>query len=223
MSKSFNNVIVPDDVIKEYSADTLRVYEMFMGPFGQTINWSTKGVQGCYRFLNRVWQLFNQSKKIGKKTDQELLSKLHQLIKKVGDDLESMKFNTAIAAFMEFSNYWAEDKRALSKGEAEIFLRLLAPFAPHISEELWDKFGHHKSIFLEKWPQYDEKLIEEETWQLVIQINGKVRDKIEVSKSASEKEIKELALSQEKVKKWLGNQQPKKVIYIPNRLINLVI
>jgi len=224
MSKSFNNVIRPDEVIKEYSADTLRAYEMFMGPFDQAINWSTKGVQGCYRFLNRVWQLFNQPKKIAKKTDKELLSKLHQLIKKVSQDLESMKFNTAIAAFMEFINAWTEDERTLAKKEAEIFLRLLAPFAPHLCEELWEKFAkHHKSIFLEKWPQYDEKLIEEEAWQLIIQINGKLRDKIKVQKGASEKEIKELALSQEKVKKWLDNQQPKKIIYIPNRLINLVV
>jgi leucyl-tRNA synthetase len=223
MSKSFNNVIKPDDVIKQYGADTLRTYEMFMGPFDQMINWSTKGVQGCFRFLNRVWQLFSDKQKIGAKTDKKLLSKLHQLIKKVGDDLESMKFNTAMAAFMEFTNAWTEDKRLLPKKEAEIFLRLLAPLAPHISEELWENLGYKKSIFLEKWPQYDEKLIEEETWQLIIQINGKVRDKIEVKKDISEEEVKKLALSQEKVQKWLAHKKPKKVIYIPNRLINLVV
>ena len=110
MSKSFNNVIRPDDVIKEYGADTLRIYEMFMGPYGQMINWSTKGVQGCFRFLNRVWQMFDDQQKIGSKTDKELLSKLHQLIKKVGHDLETMKFNTAVASFMEFTNLWAEEK-----------------------------------------------------------------------------------------------------------------
>ena len=223
MSKSFNNVIKPDDVIKQYGADTLRTYEMFMGPFDQMINWSTKGVQGCWRFLNRVWQIFNNKQKIDTQTDKELLSKLHQLIKKVGDDLEAMKFNTAVAAFMEFTNLWTEEKRFLAKKEAEIFLGLLAPLAPHISEELWEKFGHKKSIFLEKWPQYDKKLIEEETWQLIIQINGKVRDKIEVKKDITEKEVKELTLAQEKIKKWLDNKKPKKIIYIPNRLINLVV
>ena len=223
MSKSFNNVIKPDDVIEQYGTDTLRVYEMFMGPFDQMINWSTKGVQGCFRFLNRVWQIFNNEQKIDTQTDKELLSKLHQLIKKVDDDLEAMKFNTAVAAFMEFVNGWAGDKRVLSKKEAEIFLRLLAPLAPHISEELWNKLGYKKSVFLEKWPQYDKKLIEQETWQLIIQINGKVRDKIEVKKGISEEKVKELALSQEKVKKWLDNKKPKKVIYIPNRLINLVV
>jgi len=223
MSKSFNNVIKPDDVIKECGADTLRVYEMFMGPFDQMINWSTKGVQGCYRFLNRVWQIFSDQQKIGSKTDKELLSKLHQLIKKVGDDLEAMKFNTAVAAFMEFVNSWTEDKRVLAKKEAEIFLRLLAPLAPHLTEELWETSGHKKSIFLEKWPQYSQKLIKQETWQLIIQINGKVRDKIEVKKDITEREVKELTLAQEKIKKWLTNKPPKKIIYIPNRLINLVI
>jgi len=223
MSKSFNNVIKPDDVIKQYGADTLRIYEMFMGPFDQMINWSTKGVQGCWRFLNRVWQLFNDEKKFGPKTDKELLAKLHQLIKKVGDDLEAMKFNTAVAAFMKFVNAWTETQRTLTKKQAEIFLRLLAPLAPHISEELWNNLGHKKSIFLEKWPTYAQKLIEQETFQLIIQINGKVRDKIEVKKGISEKEVKELTLSQEKVQKWLGNKKPKKVIYIPNRLVNLVV
>ena len=223
MSKSFNNVIRPDDVIDQYGTDTLRVYEMFMGPFDQMINWSTKGVQGCWRFLNRVWQMFNDQQKIGSKTDKELLTKLHQLIKKVDNDLEAMKFNTAVAAFMEFTNAWAREKRVLSKKEAEIFLRLLAPLAPHISEELWEQLGHRESILKEKWPQYSQKLIEEENFQLIIQINGKVRDKIEVEKGISEKEVKELALSREKVQKWLNNKKPKKVIYIPKRLINLVV
>ncbi len=223
MSKSFNNVIKPDDVIKQYGTDTLRVYEMFMGPFDQMINWSTKGVQGCFRFLNRVWQMFNNEQKIGTKTDKELLSELHQLIKKVDDNLEAMKFNTAVAFFMEFINSLSEEGRTLAKKEAEIFLRLLAPLAPHISEELWNKLGHKKSVFLEKWPQYDKKLIEQETWQLIIQINGKVRDKIEVKKGISEKEVKEIALSQEKIKKWLKNKKLKKIIYVPNRLVNLVV
>lgn len=223
MSKSFDNVIKPDAVVDQFGADTLRVYEMFMGPFDQTINWSTQGVQGCFRFLNRVWQIFNDSKKITKTTDQELIIKLHQLIKKVDQDMEVMKFNTAIAAFMKFTNLWTEGKRSLSKKEAETFLKLLAPTAPHISEELWEKVGNKKSIFLEKWPRYDEKLIQEKSWQLVIQINGKVRDKIEVKKDISEKEVKELALSQDRVKKWLNNKEPKKIIYVPGKLINLVV
>jgi leucyl-tRNA synthetase len=223
MSKSFDNVIRPDDVIKEYGADTLRTYEMFMGPFDQTISWSIKGVQGCFRFLNRVWQVYSSKEKIANQTNKELIAKLHQLIKKVSQDLESMKFNTAVAALMEFSNAWSEDGKTLSKEDAVVFLKLLAPIAPHISEELWQKIGNRKSIFLEKWPEYDEKLTQQETWQLIIQINGKVRDKIEVKKGISQREAEKAALSQEKVKKWLSGKRPKRVIYIPDRLINLVI
>ncbi|MFH1938183.1 MAG: leucine--tRNA ligase [Patescibacteria group bacterium] len=223
MSKSFGNVINPDDVVSEYGADTLRTYEMFMGPFDQMIGWNTKGVQGCFRFLNKVWQIFNNKDKISKTTNKELVTKLHQSIKKVTEDLEAMKFNTAIAALMEFVNSWMEQGKSLSKKDADIFLKLLSPFAPHITEELWECLGYKKSISLEKWPQYDEKSTQEETWSLIIQINGKVRDKIEVKKGISEKEAKELALSQEKIKKWLENKKPKKIIYIPNRLINLVV
>jgi len=223
MSKSFDNVINPDDVIKEYGADALRVYEMFMGPFDQTINWSAKGLQGCFRFLNKVWQIFNNKEKIGSITSKELTNKLHQVIKKVSDDLEDMKFNTAIAMMMEFTNKWQEEKMILSKKNAQMFLKLLSPFAPHITEELWEKLGNKRSIFLEKWPEYDKKLIQEKTLQLIIQINGKVRDKIEVEMNISEAEAKKITLSQDKVKKWLNNKKPKKIIYIPNRLINLVI
>lgn len=223
MSKSFNNVIRPDDVIKEYGADTLRTYEMFMGPFDQTISWSAKGVQGCFRFLNRVWQIYGDRGKIAGRTNKELIARLHQLIKKVNQDLESMKFNTAVAALMEFSNAWLEDGKALSKKDALVFLKLLAPIAPHISEELWQKAGRQKSIFLEKWPEYDEKLTQQETWQLIVEINGKVRDKIEVKKGLSRKEAEKAALSRGKVKKWLFGKKPKKVIYVPGRLINLVI
>ncbi|MFH1460917.1 MAG: leucine--tRNA ligase [Patescibacteria group bacterium] len=227
MSKSFGNVIRPDDVVKQYGADTLRLYEMFMGPFDQAISWSVKGVQGCYRFLNRVWQIFGDKEKINKESSQELITKLHQTIKKAGDDLDKMKFNTAVAAMMEFINAWAEPGRTLTKKDAETFLKILAPLAPHFSEELWSASvktsADKQSIFEQKWPEYNEKLAREKAWQLVIQINGKVRDKIEVKKGISEAEIKKLALEQEKIKKWLGDKKPKKIIYIPERLINLVV
>ena len=223
MSKSFNNVVNPDDTITEYGADTLRIYEMFMGPFDQTISWSIKGVQGCFRFLNKVWQIFNSKGKIGKVSDKKLITKLHQLIKKVNDDLDNMKFNTAVAVMMEFVNAWSEDGKILSKKDAQAFLYLLSPFAPHIVEELWNKLGNKESIFKEEWPEYDKKLIQEETVQLIVQINGKVRDKIEIKIGLSEKEVQELILSQEKIQKWLDAKKIKKFIYIPNRLVNLVI
>jgi len=223
MSKSFDNVINPDDIVKQYGADTLRTYEMFMGPFDQMISWSTKGVQGCFRFLNKVWGLYNDKGKIGKESNKELVTKLHQTIKKVGDDIENMKFNTAVASMMEFANAWFEQKKVLSKKDAQKFLYCLSPFAPFISEELWQGLGNKQSVFKEEWPEADEKLTQEATWNLIIQINGKVRDKIEVEKGISEEKAKELALNQEKIKKWLDNKKPKKVIYIPKRLINLVI
>ncbi|MFH1820537.1 MAG: class I tRNA ligase family protein, partial [Candidatus Nealsonbacteria bacterium] len=192
-------------------------------PFDQMISWSTKGVQGVFRFLNKVWVLYNDKNKIGKQSDKELITKLHQVIKKVSQDIENMKFNTAVAMMMEFINLWSQEKRVLSKKDAQVFLYLLSPFAPFISEELWQILGNKESVFKEKWPKHDEKLIQEETEQLIIQINGKVRDKIEVRKGISEAEIKKLALAQEKIQKWLGDKNPKKIIYIPERLVNLVV
>jgi len=223
MSKSKGNVVNPDQVIKSHGADSLRLYEMFMGPYDQAIEWSTQGLEGAYRFLNRIWQLFNQKDKITSSIDKETLTKLHQLIKKITSDLKEMKFNTAVAAFMEFANFWSEDKKTLSKKDAGLFLTLLACFVPHIAEELWEGLGNKKSVFLQSWPKADEKIAQEETFDLIIQINGKVRDKIQVSKNISEQEAKDLALNQDKIKKWLADKQPKKVIYIAGRLINLVV
>jgi len=228
MSKSFGNVINPDKIIEGYGADSLRLYEMFIGPFDQAINWSTEGLEGCYRFLKKVWGLFSNDK-ISQKTNKNLTQKLHYTIKKVSDDLESMKFNTAIASMMEFVNMRialsdrAKKENILSKKDAEKFLKILSVFAPHICEELWQKLGHKSSIFKEKWPKYDEKLIKKETFELVIQVNGKVRDKIEVSVDISEEEVRGLALRRERIKKWLGIKKPKKVIFIKGRLVNIVI
>jgi len=223
MSKSFGNVINPDEVVKKYGADSLRLYEMFMGPFEQAINWSTEGLEGCYRFLKRVWNLFQVEDKIGKTTNKDLAQKLHYTIKKIGDDLENMKFNTAVAGMMEFVNLWNEKNNALSKKDAEDFLKILAPFAPHICEELWSKLSHKTSIFKENWPKYDEKLIKKQTFELVIQINGKVRDKVEVNIDISEDDAKKIVLEREKIKNWLKGQAPKKVIFITGRLVNMVI
>ncbi len=223
MSKSFGNVINPDKVVEKYGADSLRLYEMFMGPFEQAINWSIEGLEGCYRFLKRVWALFQNERKFGKTTSKELVQKMHYTIKKVGDDLENMKFNTAVSTMMEFINLWSEKDNILSKKDAENFLKILASFTPHVCEELWAKLGHKTSIFKEKWPKYDEKLIKKQTFELVIQINGKVRSKIEVSADISEDEAKKLALSNDRVKNWLKGQTPKKIIFVKGKLINIVV
>lgn len=229
MSKSRGNVINPDKVIEGYGADSLRLYEMFMGPFEQAINWSTEGLEGCYRFLKKVWFVFQNKNKFGKKSSKELLQKLHQTIKKVSEDLENMKFNTAVAVMMEFVNLWQEEKSILSKKDAGYFLKILAPFCPHITEELWFRVNLRNyprksaSIFKERWPQFDKKLIKKDAFELVIQINGKIRDKVKVSIDISEKEAKKLSLEREKIKEWLKGQKPKKVIYVKGRLINIVL
>jgi len=223
MSKSFGNVINPDEVVKKYGADSLRLYEMFMGPYEEAINWSTEGLEGCWRFLKRIWVLFGNKDKIEKTTSKDLIQKLNYTIKKINDDLENMKFNTAVASMMEFMNLWSEKDNVLVKKDAENFLKILAPFTPHICEEIWANLGHKTSIFKESWPKYDEKLIKKETIELVIQINGKVRDKIEVSAEISKEEAEKLALASEKIKTWLKNQKPKVVIFVKGKLINIVI
>ena len=225
MSKSFGNVVNPDDVVKKYGADTLRVYEMFMGPFDQAISWSTQGVKGVSRFLEKVWRLvleFSENKK--DKIDGPIILKaLHKLNKKIDEELEVMKFNTIIAAFMEFINLAQKHKEEVGKEVIEKFLILLSPFAPHLTEELWQRLGRKSSITLEKWPEPNPEFLKEETIALIIQVNGKVRDKIKVKSDISEKEAKELAISQEKIKNWIGDKNIKKVVFIPGKLINIVI
>ncbi len=228
MSKSFGNVINPDEVVEGYGADSLRLYEMFMGPFSQAINWSTEGLEGCYRFLKKVWVLFGDKKKINPsigsgQTSKELIRKLHYTIKKVGDDLENMRFNTTVSAMMEFNNLWQEKGLVLSQKDAESFLKILAPFCPHICEEIWSHLRNKDSIFKEQWPNYDEKLIRKEIFELVIQINGKVRDKVKADADISEKQAGKLALEREKIKEWLGNKKTKKIVFIKGRLINIVV
>jgi len=227
MSKSRGNVINPDEIVKKYGADTIRLYEMFMGPYEDEIAWSTESLEGCARFLKKIWNLFENSSKISEQTSRDLIQKLHYTIKKVGDDIDNMKFNTAISSMMELINMWQTENNILSKKDAEDFLKILAPFAPHIAEELYFKIKSQKSkiksIFDKSWPEYDEKLIKKDKIDLIIQINGKVRDKIEVNVDISEKEATKLVLSNDKIKTWLNNQEPKKIIFIKNKLVNIVI
>jgi len=233
MSKSFGNVINPDNIVKEYGADTLRVYEMFMGPFDQAISWSAQGVKGVFRFLNRVWKLVLDFK-TSKKSRDRVIKEIHKLDKKIEEDLEATKFNTAIAAFMEFLNFanlnpegkpsasYGASKKEIGRDVIERFLILLAPFAPHITEELWHQLGHRDSIHKQKWPKYNPRLIKEEIITLVIQINGRVRDKIEVEAGISEKKAKELALMSKKIQNWISGKEIKKVIFVQEKLINIV-
>ena len=226
MSKSRGNVVAPDPLVKEYGADTVRLFLSFMGPYDQGGPWSSKGMMGLYRFLKKVWQLSQE--KIGSKTSPELSIKLHQTIKKVTEDLDGLKFNTAVAAMMEFSNAWMSGPKAggLTKQDTGVFLRLLAPFAPHITEELWVEALKNKfSIHTQPWPKYDPKLAREEKVEIVIQVNGKLRDRLEVERKKAEErsKIEKLAKESEKVQKYLKSKKIKKTIFVPGKLINFVI
>ena len=228
MSKSKGNVISPDDVIKEYGADTLRVYEMFIGPFSQAIAWDIKGIKGSRRFLEKIWalkfkcQISNVKSMANDKYQKELQKLIHKTIKKVSEDIENMKFNTAVSALMMLANEMDKQKEIL-KSDYEILVKLISPFAPHLAEELWRSIGNQKSIFLEKWPEYDKTLIKESTVNLIVQINGRVRDKIQVKIGLSQSQTKEKALASDKVQSWLKPDQIKKVIFIQDKLINFVV
>lgn len=217
MSKSLGNVINPDDIIAEFGADALRMYEMFMGPFNQAISWDPHGILGCTRFLEKVYRV--GAEKIAKKGEDVVLTKLlHKTIKKVGEDIESMSFNTAISAMMVFMNE-AASKESVPSNIWKAFLQILAPFAPHLAEELWDE---KKSIHISEWPTYDAKLIVEDSFELIIQVNGKVRDKVSASMNTSQADAEKLAMSREETKKWL-TATPKKIVFVPNRLINFIV
>jgi len=231
MSKSRGNVVNPDDVVGKFGADTLRVYLMFMGPYDSTMPWNTKGLEGSFRFLSRIWRIYqsaNQRTKISQKTSVTLAPLLVRLIKKVGSDIEVLKYNTAIAAMMEFINAWMADPAAagLSKADASNFLKLLAPFAPFTAEELWHEVLKNKSsIHVQVWPKFDPKLIKAEKITIAIQVNGKLRGQIEVQSAIgnSQSEIEKLAKEEPRVAKYLAGQKIKRTIFVPGRLINFVV
>ncbi|MCH8987040.1 class I tRNA ligase family protein, partial [Patescibacteria group bacterium] len=206
MSKSKGNVVNPDEYFQKYGADTVRMYLMFLGPFSEGGDWSDKGIVGISRFLNRVWNAKTGSA-------SEVLR--HRTIKKVTEDMEGLRYNTAIAALMEYFNESAVIDETL--------LLLLAPLAPHVSAELWERSGYKGSIHEKPWPKYDAKKIVEKKIRLVLQVNGKVRDVVEVAANISEKQAKETALQSEKIQKWLVDKKIKKTIVVPGKLVNIVI
>jgi leucyl-tRNA synthetase len=224
MSKRYGNVIRPDDICKKFGADSLRIYEMFMGPFEQEISWQERGVVGCFRFLQKAWKLIEKlqiSSDKSKIKNSKIKKLIHKTIKKVSEDIENFRFNTAIAQLMIFINLLEKEKE-IEKEVFEVFLKLLSPFAPHFAEELWQKLGHKNSIFKEKWPKYDPRFIEEETFQLIVQVDGKTRGIIEAKIDISEVEAKSLAMNSPKVQKWIKNKKIEKVIFVPQKLINFV-
>jgi len=228
MSKSRGNVVNPDDVVKEYGADALRLFEMFMGPLEEMKPWSTRGVEGVFRFLNRVWRLYldeagNPDPRLRNDVPTPELERLyHATVKKVGEDIEALRFNTAIAQFMILVNEVMKSELR-PRAVLEPFVLLLAPFAPHLAEELWQKLGHTSSLAYEPWPVYDPVRIQSDTIEVVLQVNGKLRGKLAVPATTTEEELKAYALSDEGVRKHTADKQVVKVIVVKNRLINIVV
>ena len=248
MSKSLGNVINPDEIVEKYGADVLRLYEMFMGPLEDSKVWNTSSIIGLKRFLDKVWNIYpdrltedkekmrgselsfvlknedltDRQKERGR-SDIEIINKhLNKTIKKVSEDIENLKFNTAISEMMIFVN--EVEKFNISRERFEKFLMLLAPFAPHICEEIWhENLGNKNSIFLEKWPKYDPKLIKDEEAIIVVQINGKMRDQLRLAAGASEEEMKKRALESPKIKKYTESKNIRKIIFVKDRIINLVV
>jgi len=228
MSKSRGNVVNPDKVIADYGADSMRLYEMFMGPLEAIKPWSMQGVEGVHRFLRKLWRTVidgdtgEPDKSVQQaQADEATLRLLNQTIKKVGDDIESFGFNTAISAMMILVNHLSR-LPVRPKAVVEKLVLILAPFSPHIAEELWERLGHTESLAYESWPEYDKELIKEKEIELAVQVKGKIKERIVVSADADEEQIKQKALSCEKVIAAMAGNEPRKIIVIKSRLVNIV-
>ena len=227
MSKSKGNVVNPDDIVEQYGADTLRLYEMFMGPLDASIPWSEEGLGGAHKFINRVWNLLidendNLRDRVTTINNHDLDKIYNETVKKVTEDYEAMHFNTAISQLMVFvNNAYKADSLPLEYVEG--LVKLLSPVVPHITEELWSKLGHVGSIAYAKWPTYDESKLVEDVVEIVVQINGKVRQHLQVSKDASREELQALALNDERIKQELADKEVKKVIAVPGKLVSIVV
>jgi len=220
MSKSKGNVINPDDIIKEFGADALRIYEMFMGPFEQMIPWDSKGIVGVRRFLERVYLLGNK-KEFSKNGNIQLEALINKTIKKVGEDIEAMKFNTAISSLMILVNGFYDNIENITKDNLKNLLIILSPFAPHISEELWERIVGKGLCSAQSWPTYQE--VKEERVMMLVSINGKMRDKIEVKSGLDQSQVEGIVLGGPKIKPWIEGKEIKKIIFVKDKLINIVI
>jgi leucyl-tRNA synthetase len=245
MSKSKGNVVDPDDIVNQYGADALRLFILFASPPEKEFVWNEKGIEGCYRFLNRVWAFFQQNgnrffddpeekeKDTGQKSPHRLEIKMHQTIKKVSEDIDKrLRLNTAISSLMEFFNLIKKESealgeshnhRALFKEALEKLIILLSPFAPHICEELWEKTGHNALLARLSWPGFDPDLAKEETVTIVVQVNGKLRDKFEAERDLPEDEVKDKALGLSRIQSLVNRKEIRKLIYIKNKIVNIVV
>ncbi|MBG9456761.1 leucyl-tRNA synthetase [Lysinibacillus sphaericus] len=228
MSKSKGNVVNPDEIISSHGADTLRLYEMFMGPLEASVAWSTNGLDGARRFLDRIWRLFVNEEdgtiaaKIQASDDKTLEKSYHQTVKKVTEDYEGIRFNTAISQMMVFINdcYKAD---VIPTEYAEGFVKMLAPMVPHVAEELWQILGHDETLSYKEWPTYDESKLVDDEVEIAVQVLGKVRAKIVVAKDASKEEIEKVALADDKVQEYMAGKDLVKIIVIPGKLVNIVV
>ncbi len=237
MSKRWGNVINPDDMVKKYGADATRIYEMFMGPFDTATAWNTKGVVGTRKFIEKVWDYSNRiavdlgeeqyqkwlDNNLESEIPHDILVLLNQSIKKVGEDIENFHFNTAISQMMIFINSLLKTKQIIKRSDWEKFIQILAPFAPHLSEELWNNLGHTNSIFLSSWPDYDPHLIKADYIQLVVQVNAKVRANLKVEADISQAEALALAQADPIIHKWIVDKKIIKTIFVPGKLLNIVV
>ena len=230
MSKSKGNVVNPDDVVEEYGADALRLYEMFMGPLDASISWSEDGLAGSYRFLERVWRLYINNDDdntlrhdfILEKDNPDLKKTYNETVKIVTERYEKLQFNTAISQMMVFTNA-AQKAQFLPKEYAEGFVKLLAPIAPHMMEELWQKLGHNESLTYASWPTYQEQDLFEDNVEIILQVNGKLRNKVKVPLNTSKAELEKIALADTKLQKFINDKKVVKVIAIPNKIVNIVV
>ncbi len=245
MSKSFGNVVDPDSMIEKYGADTVRLFLLFAAPPEKDLEWSDQGIDGCYRFLNRLWRLLtghiDDLRGVGRDFDfaklsdagKEAVKRTHKLLKKVTADVEKFRFNTAVAAFMEYTNHmqdlescinWEDENelRAIRDCFEKVVLAL-SPFVPHFADEVWSLLGNEGFTLNERWPEYNEEWTKEEFITLVVQVNGKVRARIEAPSGLSEEEMKKIAVENERIKKWIDGKSIVKIIVVPNKLVNIVV
>jgi leucyl-tRNA synthetase len=226
MSKSKLNVVNPDAIVAKYGADTFRMYEMFLGPVEMSKPWDTKGIEGVFRFLKKFWRLFVDEEKGLIVTEESAINEelkiLHKTIKKIEEDTERFSFNTGVSAFMIATNELT-DMRSHKRSILEPLLVLLASYAPHICEDLWHQLGHSTTILDESFPRFEEKYVKESSKTYPIAVNGKTRTEINIALDATQQQVEEIVLADETVKKWLEGRSPKKVIYVKNKMINLVV
>jgi leucyl-tRNA synthetase len=226
MSKSLHNVINPDELIEKYGADTLRLYEMFLGPLEQSKPWDTKGIEGVFRFIRKLWRLYHDRENeffvSGDEPSAAELKILHKTIKKAREDVERFSFNTAVSSFMICVNELS-DLKCTKRAILEPLCILVSPYAPHLAEELWQMLGHNFSISHATFPEFNEAFIAENTFHYPVSFNGKMRFQLELSIDLKASEVEKIVMEAEESQKWLQGNTPKKIIYVPKKIINIVI